>query len=261
MSTAALLVLLALALIRLPLAYLLTILLPDAAVSPVVHYVTTIGQSLLLFALPGWLIGRRPARLPLRRGNICLWVLAALCLGAAATVTLKPLNRWWAELLALQDSPIPAASGGLEKLLQLLAYAVVPAVAEEMFFRGALLRSLRQERGSRAALLIATLAFALMHGSMAGLPGHLALSLLLTLLMLCTDRLIVPATAHLMYNVAVLSGLQAGETAAWLRSAALALGCLGMAAAVRWEKRGKMPLHEGLLTGLILAIMAAAYLI
>lgn len=261
MSTATLLVLLVLALIRLPLTYLLSLLLPDATVAPAVYYVSAMAQSLLLLALPGWLLERKAACAPGRTANSCLWVMAAACLGVAAAAALAPLNRWWTALLGVQGTPIPQASGAAEKTLQLLACAIVPAVAEEVFFRGALLRSLRRERGSIPALVITTFAFALMHGSLAGLPGHLALSLLLTLLMLRTDRLVALMTAHLAYNAAILTGLRADDTVAWLCGAALVLTGLGMALAIRRERRSAMPLHEGLLAGLALIAMAALYLI
>ena len=256
-----LLVTLALALLRAPLAAAMQALLPDLAQAPMTNYAAMIAQSILLFALPGcllmpaWRTQRRTAR------ESWMWALLALGLAALTRAASTPLNAWWAEKLGAPGSLLPRAEGPLETALQLLAVAVIPAASEEVFFRGALLTNLLQ-RGSRAqALLLTTAMFALMHGSLPGLPGHLLISLVLTLLMLCSERLCVPVLAHMAYNLLALAGIALPAWTAWL-----AFGLL--LAALAWllthlpEGRARcLPGWEWALCGLTLVAMAAQYLL
>ena len=257
-TVSALLTLLCLALLRMPLMYLLSLLLPEASQAPVVHMVASIAQSLVLFALPGLLL-YQDGRTQTGRTR-WQWMLAALLSALLARAALTPLNRWWAECLALETDPIPAAAGWWE-LLQVLAYAVVPAVAEELFFRGALLSRIQRCCGRPAAVGLTALFFALMHGNLAGLPGHLAIGLLLTLLAAASGSVAIPMAAHLCYNLTALYWLGMH----WLVPvcAGLALAVLGAVLATRIPRsreRG-MSRMELLLCGLILLVMAVQYLL
>lgn len=258
-TVSALLTLLCLVLLKMPLAYLLSLLLPDASQAPVVHMVASMAQSLVLFALPGLLL-YQDGRAQAGRAH-WQWMLVVLLSALLARAALTPLNRWWAEWLSLETSQIPAASGSWEMLLQALAYAVVPAVAEELFFRGALLPRLQRCCGRTAAVGLTALFFALMHGSLAGLPGHLVVGLLLTLLAVASGSVAVPMAAHLCYNLTALCW----PGTAWLvpvcAGAALAVLCAVMAVRVPRHQERRMSSTEMLLCGLILLAMAAQYLL
>lgn len=258
-AVGALLTLLCLALLKMPLAYLLSLLLPEASQAPVVHMMVSMAQSLALFALPGLLLyqGEKPSAGRTR----WQWVLAALLGALLARAALTPLNRWWAEWLSLETNGIPAASGLWEILLQALAYAVVPAVSEELFFRGALLPRMQRCCGRMAAIGLTALFFALMHGSLAGLPGHLAIGLLLTLLAAASGSVIVPMAAHLCYNLTALCWPGTPGLVPVCAGAALAVLCAVMAVGVPRHQERRMYGVETLLCGLILMAMAAQYLL
>ena len=256
-----LLVTLALALLRAPLAAAMQALLPDLAQAPLTNYAAMIAQSILLFALPGcllmpaWRTQRRTAR------ESWMWVLLALGLAALARAVSTPLNAWWAEKLGAPGSMLPRAEGPLENAVQLLAVAVIPAAAEEIFFRGALLTNLLQ-RGSRTqALLLTTAMFALMHGSLPGLPGHLLISLMLTLLMLRTGRIEVAVTAPFFYNIAALVWRTVPEWGSLLCRAAL----IGLTAYVisRQPKISHPPMRkaDGVIAAAAMVLLAAMYFI
>ena len=256
-----LLVALALALLRAPLAAAMQALLPDLAQAPLMNYAAMIAQSLVLFALPGcllmpaWRTQRRTAR------ESWIWVLLALGLAALARAVSTPLNAWWAEKLGAPGSLLPRAEGPLENAVQLLAVAVIPAAAEEIFFRGALLTNLLQ-RGSRTqALLLTTAMFALMHGSLPGLPGHLLISLVLTLLMLCGGRLYAPVLAHMVYNLLALAGATLPAWTAWLAGGLLLAALAWLLTHLPMGKARRLPWQEWALCGLTLAAMAAQYLL
>lgn len=199
-ALAALLILTA---VRVPVALAVSALTPDLSEAPLLFYALTILQELAFFALPAWMLGwGRSGRIS--EGKFLSWLAPALLLALLARRALTPLNAWWAEMTGAQATPLPRAQSAAEALLQALALAVIPAAAEELFFRGALLSALREKCSGRIAGALCVLAFALMHGSLAGLPGHLGVSLLLTLLMLHTDSLLIPILAHMLYNLLAL---------------------------------------------------------
>lgn len=258
-TVGALLTLLCLALLKTPLAYLLSLLLPEASQAPVVHMMVSMAQSLALFALPGLLLCQEEKK-PAGRLR-WQWVLAALLGALLARAALTPLNHWWAEWLSLEKNGIPAASGPWAMLLQALAYALVPAVSEELFFRGALLPRLQRCCGRTAAVGLTALFFALMHGSLAGLPGHLVIGLLLTLLAAASGSVAVPMAAHLCYNMTALCWPGTPWLVPVCAGAALVALCVVLAMRAPQRQERRMTRAETLLCGLILLAMAAQYLL
>ena len=89
-----------------------------------------------------------------------------------------------------------------ELLLQLISVCVAAPLAEELLFRGAILNSWKQ-RGVGRALVFTSVLFALMHGSVQGLPSHLIAGFMMTLLALWTDSLYAGMIFHSAYNAMV----------------------------------------------------------
>lgn len=256
-----LLVLLGLTLVRIPLALAMSRLLPEASVAPEICYAASVVQSLLLFALPGWLLTPpRQAAEPERRMETGLYLLSLMAAVLARGVT-TPLNAWWAGLLETPASALPQAEGPLGVALMVLAVAVVPAIAEEVFFRGALLTNLLRTGSRWQAAVLTTLMFTLLHGSPAGLPGHLIISLLLTLVMMHTGCLAAPIAVHMLYNLLALFWPDAGAAVPWIAGALLALLTAWLLVKLPRGKPRRLPLSEGLLCAAILLAMAAQYMI
>lgn len=255
-----LLVLLGLTLLRWPVAAVVRAMLPDVTAAPTANYLAAIVQSALLFALPGALLlprWEKPAQA--RKGSVMLLCAAGTALLLRAVVT--PLHGWWHALLRADALPIFLPADGWTRLLAVIALAVVPAICEELLFRGALLTRLLQCASRWQAVLLTTLLFALMHGSPGGLPGHLLSGALFTLLMLHTGSLAVPMAAHAVYN---LSALYWPDTSAFVQWACGAT----MAAVFAWlilrAPKGRDRLlewREWLLTGAVLLAMAGQYLL
>ena len=78
--------------------------------------------------------------------------------------------------------------------------AVVPAVAEELAFRGVVLGALLRRMQAPGALVLQALLFALLHGSLFRLLPTFALGLLLGLLTLRTRSLWPAMLAHALNN-------------------------------------------------------------
>lgn len=202
-TRAALLTVLALALLKSPLTRAMSALLPDVAVTPVPHLLTVMLLSLVLFGGGGWLLQpwdrtRLPQGKHPLQGVLPGVAGALLCRGA-----MEPVNTAWQVLTGLQAEMLPVPEGWLEAALYLLALVIVPAVAEEFFFRGALLSALTVRASRAGAILLSMLLFALLHG-LANLPGMLAVGLLTALLMTSAGYLMAPVAAHLAFNMTAL---------------------------------------------------------
>ncbi len=204
----ALLVMLALALLAVPVDALLAALLPDASVAQLPGIIAGAAVTLLLLGLPAWLL--RPWTSPrLPRGKSAVpGILAGVATGLLARFALSPLNAAWQSRLGIVPEALPMPESWLVTALYMVALAAIPALAEEAFFRGALLTSLLDGARRGTALLLPALFFALMHGSLANLPGLLILSLILSLLMGQTGRIAGPVAAHFVFNLTALAQWQ-----------------------------------------------------
>ena len=257
----ALLTLLALALLKLPVDLLLAAMLPDASVSPVMNCLAGAVVSVLLLGLPAWhLCPWTSLRLPQQRSP---W--PGMLLGAAMALmtraAMSPVDAAWQGILALTPDALPVPETVPVAAVYILCLAVVPALTEEAFFRGALLTSLLDGSRRVTAVLLTALAFALMHGSLAELPGLLAISLVLTLVMLHTGQIAAAVTTHFFYNISALAwtGLPI-----WWSGLCVAL-LIGVLAYIilRQPKMAHPPMKkaDGLIAAAAIVVLAALYFI
>lgn len=98
--------------------------------------------------------------------------------------------------------------------LNLLVFAVLPALLEEMAFRGYVLRTLRPY-GDRTAILVSSLLFALMHGNVLQVPFAFIVGLVLGYVTVQTDNIWLAVVIHFCNNAmsTVLQYLQMGMSA------------------------------------------------
>ncbi len=256
-----LLALLLLAVLKTPVDMLLAAMLPDASVSPAVNCLAGALVSLLLLGVPAWLL--RPwtsLRLPQKKS-----VWPGMLLGAAmallARAAMTPVDAAWQGWLGLVPDALPVPENVPVAVVYIITLAVVPAVTEEVFFRGALLTGLLDGSRRIMAVLLTTAAFALMHGSLANLPGLLAISLVLTLTMLHTGRIAAAVTAHFFYNISALVWMAVPGWGSLLCGAAL----IGMMAYViiRQPKMAHPPMKwlDGLIAAATIAVLLTLYFI
>lgn len=108
-----------------------------------------------------------------------LWVIALECLG-------------------LQNTAAPdVLTGSLP--LDLILISILPAVCEELLFRGLVLGTY-ERWGTRRAIWISAALFAGLHGSVVGLPVHLLMGLVLGYVAASTGSLLPGMALHGVYN-------------------------------------------------------------
>lgn len=115
-----------------------------------------------------------------------------------------------------------------ELALVLLTTALVPAVVEELFFRGLLMRGF-SGRGSLLALSVPSLLFGLFHLEPTQAAGSLVLGFGFAIARLYTDSVLTSIVAHLAYDAYVLLDVYAG---ARVGSQEIHLGKAGLGLAV-----------------------------
>lgn len=166
--------------------------------------------KIVLVAMPAWLYMRRDnatrhaARLIAPEGRV--WPLTAL-----ATVIAVPfaaaLGGLWARLIealgghVTADVATPASAG--EVALQLAVYALLPAVCEELLFRGGVM-SAWERRGRRRALFAQAALFALFHESVQGFPVQLVMGLALGRIVMDGGSVYAGMIFHGLYNALTL---------------------------------------------------------
>lgn len=197
-------------------------------------------QTLLIFAVPAllaaWLWSRQPAAwLRLRKaGNWQLYVLAALLMVVAqpGINLLATWNESWQlpaafasleeTLRQLEDSAreatemLAAAPTFAVMLLNLLVMALMPALAEELSFRGVLLGLMdggdpsslgprpSLSRRTHVAIWTVGIIFSLVHFQFYGFIPRMLLGVVLGYLLAWTGSLWVPVLAHFVNNAFVV---------------------------------------------------------
>lgn len=256
-----LLILLGLALLCRPVDLLLAAMLPDAAVDPAPGCIAGMIAAVLLLGLPAWML--RPWSSPRLTREKSPWpgLLAGIAAAVMTRAAMTPVDAAWQNWLNLVPNGMPLPETVPVAMLYVAALVIVPAVMEEIFFRGALLTSLLDGSRRWTAVLLTAAAFALMHGRVANLPSLLALSLLLTLLMLRSGWIAVPVTAHLVYNLTALSWTAVPPWGSLLCGTGLIV--LAAMLCVRRPRYAHLPMHwqDGLIAGAMLAVLAIMNLI
>jgi membrane protease YdiL (CAAX protease family) len=151
-------------------------------------------------------LGLRPAGKPLQ------WILVALLMLGALPVFLQIES--WIELIdfsaatrAKQDQYEESVKAMLRMpdfisfLKVFVIMALLPAVGEELLFRGVLMRLAAQRTKDRAfPVVITSLMFALMHGNIFGMTSIFLAGVLLALIYFLTGSLWCSILAHLLNN-------------------------------------------------------------
>lgn len=173
-------------------------------------YTNSVIQQLLLFFLPVVIYAlkhdgvEQSMRLKLPRCEALLAILIA----PIGVMACDKLSTWWLMLIeALGGSISPPDYPGSNTLpelgVALILTALLPAICEETLFRGGMMGAW-ERRGTKQALVITSVLFALLHGSVQGLPVQLIMGFVLGYIVLLSDSLYVGIAYHFVHNATIL---------------------------------------------------------
>ncbi len=175
----------------------------------VAYYVLYGGYYCAMLLLPiavMALLFRQKPLLPreLRRPVTPLFGLLLVLFGFGFCILANYLTNYWLmfmEQFGVQpfEGDYHNEAGWLPLLLNLVTYAVLPALVEEFLYRGWILGAL-QPCGERRALVLSALLFGLAHGNLTQLPFAFLLGLLFGYVYLLTGRLWVGMVIHFLNN-------------------------------------------------------------
>ena len=129
---------------------------------------------------------------------------AAVLLGMAGTTLANLLTNTWISVWSFFGVELQNIDTFVEKsvfslVMNLIIFAVLPALLEEMVFRGFVLQALRG-MGDPAAIVISAMLFGLMHANMLQLPFAFLLGLVMGWLVVKTGNIWVAVTIHFLNN-------------------------------------------------------------
>lgn len=154
-----------------------------------------------------WLLGRKgPCPMNLRLGRSRLRFAPFVFFSSLAVSLLSFFLNYLVALFTggtlLEDTAYSAWSqyGGTPTWILVLVIAFLPALAEELFFRGGLLSGL-EGWGQTSAILISALCFAMIHGTTANFLGPLTGGLLFGYMTVITGSVWPAVFGHCFNNV------------------------------------------------------------
>lgn len=193
---------------------LLELLLPGASMALInaLYYLpfTVLPVGLYMLRRPGLGEGMRLNAPPL------LPMLSAALLGVLSVYVASLLSAVWAaglDALGLRGlGGVPVPRDERELIMSVLSLAAVPAVCEELLFRGFVL-SAWESRGTRYAIGVTAALFALLHGNLYGIPAYLLVGAVAGFLAFALDSVYAAMIYHTVYNTAclVIPYLAAGQ--------------------------------------------------
>ncbi len=111
---------------------------------------------------------------------------------------------WLLEVLGVQaEVTVPEINGAGDVVLVILVLSVLPALGEELMFRGVILKSL-ESAGTARAIFLSAIIFALSHFNPAQLVHQFLLGALLSYITVVTGNIIYACVIHLLNNLIAL---------------------------------------------------------
>ena len=174
--------------------------------------ITMLG-TVVRMVVPFWLYCRllhmpRRVAIPIRRPDPTIMLPGIfICLGVAALAGL--CSQYLAYLSSRLFGAVPVVSGILitadpeHLLLSLVNLILLPALLEEMVFRGVVMQSLRRY-GDTFALIVSSLLFMCIHGNFAQAPNALLMGIAIGYFVLRTGSIWTGVLIHFVNNLLVV---------------------------------------------------------
>jgi len=165
------------------------------------------GYYVLLLGVPVLALGTRRENsleslrlMPISPGRALLIVILAGCVLMfvnTASLFFYALVEATGGVIYDTSMALPKDTAGIVRMFLLIA--VLPGIFEELLFRGAMLTAW-EARGGKYAVIVTTLLFAFLHGSVLGLPSELIAGSVMALLALRLGSLYASMIFHTAYN-------------------------------------------------------------
>lgn len=156
-----------------------------------------------------WLIRMRVGQ---RRGSPEVRLARAIGWGLGGAATAFALSYSLAFVLEALGLPVeeqPLILAALEdpatRRRVIPMFVLVAPIAEEVFFRGYMLRFLEERSRPTAAIVATSVLFAVTHLNPAGMPVYLAIGVVLAVIYRRAGTLVAPIVAHVCFNALVLA--------------------------------------------------------
>lgn len=133
--------------------------------------------------------------------------LSVMLLAVLSVFAATGIDALWLRLLEAFGLREPDTGLVIESssalVLSILNSAAVPAICEELLFRGYML-SAWESRGTRLAIGVSTALFALLHSNLFGMPAYLLVGAVSAFLVFALDSLYAGILYHTVYNATIL---------------------------------------------------------
>lgn len=137
---------------------------------------------------------------------VVLLAAAAMILGSMIiNVCLSALGYSLGQFSLYETYASPSSQGFSDALYVIIAFAVLPAIAEEFLFRSVIIAEY-EKSGILCAVFMSSLMFAMLHFSLANLPVYLFCGAMLALVTYVTRSVLAAVAAHFLYNMFGLFG-------------------------------------------------------
>lgn len=160
----------------------------------------------VFFLLPVALFMARRGGTAMRLSGVGFGIMM-LCLATGLACAYLGLNLSALWLLFLETVGVPVTRSSVSVSTQsdliagVFAIAVIPGIFEELLFRGPIL-SAYERGGTRRAILVSAILFAMLHGSLEGLPVQFMMGVVLGFAVVSTGSIYAGMMIHTTYNAA-----------------------------------------------------------
>lgn len=141
------------------------------------------------------------------KSNIQYAIICVL-LGLFTLFALSPLLNYFQLLLDKLGKPAPTLSYNIDTptkfIISLISMAVIPAICEELVFRGVMVNCLK-EKGYAFAIIMSSIIFAMFHFSLTQLIYPLCFGIILSVVYLRTKNILYPMLLHFINNALTIS--------------------------------------------------------
>ena len=147
-----------------------------------------------------------------------LWVMLLAVLSVFSCILLVNLMEYAFRLVGYQpeSTSMPLATFG-DFVLQIIFLALLPAVCEEIVYRGVILQGLKEKCKPILAIILTSVIFMLAHGSLQQTIYQFILGLLLTYIAYSTKSIVYSMIAHFTNNfIVILLGFIQNKTQPWI---------------------------------------------